>query len=60
MISFEGIEFEEAKRDESQSEYRMGDLFKAWAAYSGILVKLAGSLLQGELAISLSIYAINL
>jgi len=60
MISFEDIEFEEAERDESQSEYRMGGLFKAWAAYSGILVKLAASLLQGDLATALSIYTINL
>ena len=38
----------------------MSNFFKAWAAYSGILVKLAPYPLQGDLATSLSIYTMNL
>ena len=38
----------------------MSRFFKAWAAYSGILVKLAPQALQGELATSLFIYTMNL
>ena len=38
----------------------MTSFFKAWAAYSGILVKLAPYGLQGELATALSIYTMNL
>jgi len=34
--------------------------FKAWAIYSGILIKLAPGGLQGELATALSIYTANL
>ena len=38
----------------------MGGYFKAWAAYTGILVQLAPHSLQGELATALSIYTMNL
>jgi len=38
----------------------MSGFFKAWAAYSGILVKLAPQTLQGELATAQFIYAMNL
>ena len=38
----------------------MTSFFKAWVAYSGILVKLAPYGLQGELATALSIYTMNL
>jgi len=59
-ISIGGIEFEQAERDGRESEYRISSFFKAWAAYSGILVKLAPSYLQGDLATALSIYTMNL
>ena len=59
-ISIGGIEFEQAERDGRESEYRISSFFKAWAAYSGILVKLAPSILQGDLATALSIYTMNL
>ena len=38
----------------------MTSFFKAWAAYSGILTKLAPNALQGELATALVIYTMNL
>ena len=38
----------------------MGSFFKPWAAYCGILVKLAPYSLQGDLATALSIYTINI
>ena len=38
----------------------MSGFFKAWAAYSGILVKLAPHALQGELGTALFIYTMNL
>ena len=38
----------------------MTSFFKAWAAYSGILLKLASYGLQGELATAHSIYTMNL
>ena len=38
----------------------MTSFFKAWAAYSGILIKLAPLALQGKLATALAIYAMNL
>ena len=38
----------------------MSSFFKAWAAYSGILVKLAPQALKGELATALFIYTMNL
>jgi len=38
----------------------MSGFFKAWAAYTGILVKLAPHLLQGELATALSISTMTL
>ena len=59
-ISIGGVEFEQAERDGKESEYRMSSFFKAWAAYSGILVKLAPYGLQGKLATALFIYTMNL
>jgi len=59
-INIGGIEFEQAERDGRESEYRMSAFFKAWAAYCGILIKLAPLALQGELATALSIYTMNL
>ena len=59
-INIGGIEFEQAERDGKESEYRMSAFFKAWAAYCGILVKLAPLALQGDLATALSIYTMNL
>ena len=58
--SIRGVEFEQAEHDGKESEYRMSSFFKAWAAYSGILVKLAPYGLQGELATALFIYTMNL
>ena len=59
-INIGGIEFEQSKWDGKECEYRMGNFFKAWAAYSGILVKLAPYSLQGKLGISLFIYTMTL
>ena len=59
-ISIGGVEFEQAERDGRESEYRMSSFFKAWAAYCGIIVKLAPHMLQGDLATALSIYTMNL
>jgi len=59
-INIGGIEFEQSERDGKECEYRMGNFFKAWAAYSGILIKLAPFALQGELAISLFMYTMSL
>ena len=59
-INIGGIEFEQTERDGKESEYKMSGFFKAWAAYSGILVKLAPQALQGELATALFIYTMNL
>lgn len=59
-INIGGIEFAQAERDGKESEYRMSNFFKAWAAYSGILVKLAPYSLQGDLATALLIYTMNL
>ena len=59
-ISIGGVEFEQSERHDKESEYKMSGFFKAWAAYSGILVKLAPKVLQGELATALFIYPINL
>ena len=59
-ITIRGIEFEQAERDGRESEYRLSSFFNASAAYSGILVKLAPPLLQGDLATALSIYTMNL
>ena len=59
-ISIRGIEFEQAERDVRGSEYRISSFFKALEAYSGIVVKLAPPLLQGDLATALSIYTMNL
>ena len=60
VINIGGIEFEQTERDGKESEYRMSSFFKAWAAYSGILVKLAPYGLQGELATALFIYTMSL
>ena len=38
----------------------MTSFFKAWAVYTGILIKLAPHGLQGELAIGLCIYTMNI
>jgi len=59
-INIGGVEFEQAERDRKQSEYRMRNSFKAWAAYSGILIKLASYSLQAELATALFISRMNL
>ena len=59
-INIGGIEFEQAERDGKKGEYRMTSFFKAWAAYSGILTKLAPHALQGELATALAIYTMSL
>ena len=59
-INIGGIEFEQTERDGKESEYKMSGFFKAWAAYSRILVKLAPQALQGELATALFIYTMNL
>jgi len=58
-INIGGVEFEQAERDGKEGEYRMTAFFKAWAAYGGILVKLAPHALQGELATALTIYTMN-
>jgi len=60
MINIGGIEFEQTERDGNESDYRMSNFFKAWAAYTGILIKLAPYGLQGELATALCIYTMNL
>lgn len=54
------IKFEQSEKDGKEREYRMGSPFKCWAAYCGILVKLAPQTFQGDMAIALSIYTINL
>ena len=59
VISIGGVEFEQAERDGKETEYQMTSFFKAWAAYSGIFVKLAPYGLQGELATALSIYTMS-
>ena len=59
-INIGGVEFEQAEREEKESEYRMTSFFKAWAVYTGILIKLAPHGLQGKLATGLCIYTMNL
>jgi len=59
-INIGGVEFEQTEMDGKECEYKMSGFFKAWAAYSGILDKLAPQALQGELATSLFIYTMNL
>ena len=59
-INIGGVEFEQAEKDGKESEYQISNFFKAWAAYSGILVKLAPYAIQGELATALFIYTMNL
>ena len=58
-ISIGGVEFEQAERDRKETEYPMSSFFKAWAADSSILVKLALYGLQEKLATALFIYTIN-
>jgi len=58
-ISIEGVVFQLVERDGKESEYKMSSFFKAWAAYCGIIVKLAPHWLQGDLATALSIYTMN-
>ena len=60
VISIGGVSFEQGEREGKESEYQMGPFFKAWAAYCGILTKLAPMGLQGDLACSLYIYTMNL
>jgi len=55
-----GVEFEQSEREGKESQYRMTIFFKAWAVYSGILIKLAPNGPQGELATALCIYTMNL
>ena len=59
-ITIGAIHFEQAERDGEESEYRRNSFFKAWGAYSGILVKLAPYGLQGALATALLISTMNL
>ena len=59
-INIGGVEFEQAEREGKESEYRMSIFLKAWAVYSGILIKLAPQGLQGDLATALCIYTMNL
>jgi len=58
-INIGGVEFEQPERDGKESEYRMSAIFQAWAAYCGILIKLAPQALQGELATALCVYKMN-
>ena len=54
------IECEQTESDDKMGEYKRSGYFKAWAAYSRILVKRAPQALQGELATLLFIYTMNL
>lgn len=54
------VEFEQAEQDGKEKDYRISSFFKAWAAYSGILVRLAPHGLHGDLATALFIYTMNL
>ena len=49
VISIGGVSFEQGEREGKESEYRMALFFKGWAAYCGILTKLAPMGLQGDL-----------
>jgi len=40
-INIGGVEFKQAEREGNQSEYGITIFFKAWAVYSGKLIKLA-------------------
>ena len=60
VISIGGVSFEQGEREGKESEYWMGPFFQAWAAYCGILTKLAPLGLQGDLACALYIYTMNL
>ena len=59
-IEIAGVLFQQTERDGKESEYNISRFFKAWAAYSEILVKLAPQALQRELATALVIYTMNL
>jgi len=59
-INIVGVEFEQVEKYGKESEYQMSNFFKAWAAYWGMLVKLAPHALQEELAIVFFIYMMNL
>jgi len=59
-INIGGVEFEQMGKEGKESKYRISGFFKAWAAYCGILIKLAPYGLQGELGTALAIYTINL
>jgi len=54
------VEFEQDEYDGKNAKYCMSSFFKAWTAYCGILVKLAPSGLQGDLATALFVYTITL
>ena len=59
-INIRGIKFVQSELDGKKSKYRMGNFRKAWAAWSGIMVKLAPYVLQAELEILLFIYTMTL
>jgi len=59
-INITGIEYVQTQTDGKENEYLMSSLFKAWAAYSGILMKLAPHGLPRELALLPFIYMINI
>lgn len=59
-INIGGVDFKQGEHEGRQSQYWMSSPPKAWAAYSGILIKLARHILQGELATTLCTYTINL
>lgn len=59
-ICIGGIEFEPEEEDGKESDYRMSGFFNAWAAYCGILIKLTPHALQGDHAMALSIYTMNI
>ena len=59
-INIGGVELEQAETEGKESQYRMSIFFKAWAAYLGILIKLAPHGLQEDLATTLCIYTMNL
>ena len=60
MMSIGGVSVEQGEREGKESKYRIGPFFKAWAAYCGILTKLAPQALQGDLACWLYIHTMNL
>ena len=60
MINIGGVCFEQGEREGRENEYRMGHFYEVWAAYCGILTKLAPAGLQCDLACFLHIYTMNL